>query len=99
GGDINEFSFAIPTKYFNFLPEKIKSGGNIDIYNEKRIVISQIGFTPIVGLCDSGILASNTLYNINLFDDSYNIKYILSILTSKLLKSYWLSKYSDGKKL
>jgi len=99
GGDINEFSFAIPTKYFNFLPEKIKSGGNIDIYNEKRIVISQIGFTPIVGLCDSGILASNTLYNINLIDDSYNINYILSILTSKLLKSYWLSKYSDGKKL
>jgi hypothetical protein len=99
GGDINEFSFAIPTKYFNFLPEKIKSGGNIDIYNEKRIVISQIGFTPIVGLCDSGILASNTLYNINLLNDSYNINYLLAILTSKLLKSYWLSKYSDGKKL
>lgn len=99
GGDINEFSFATPSKYFNFLPEKIKSGGNYNIYKEKRIVISQIGLTPIVGICESGILASNTLYNINITDNSYNINYLLCILASKLLKSYWISKYSDGKKL
>lgn len=99
GGDIKEFSCSIPNKFFDFRPEKIKSGGDFKIYNERRIVISQIGFTPIVGICDSGILASNTLYNINLFDQSYNLNYLLSILTSKLLKNYWISKFSDGKKL
>lgn len=99
GGDINEFSFAQPTKYFNFLPKNIKSGGNINVYREKRIVISQIGFTPIVGLCDAGNLASNTLYNINLTDNSYNLNYLLCILNSNLLKCYWIAKYSDGKKL
>lgn len=99
GGDIKEFSYSIPNKFFDFRPEKIKSGGDFKIYNERRIVISQIGFTPIVGICDSGILASNTLYNINQFDQSYNLNYLLSILTSKLLKNYWISKFSDGKKL
>lgn len=99
GGDIREFSFAQSTKYFNFLPENIKSGGNKKVYNEKRIVISQIGFTPIVGICDAGNLASNTLYNINLINDFYDLYYLLCILNSNLLKKYWISKYSDGKKL
>ena len=99
GGDINKFSYATPNKYLNYLPEKIKSGGNYDVYSEKRIVISQIGLTPIVGLCESNILASNTLYNINLKDRIYSLNYLLCILNSKLLKSYWISKYSDGKKL
>ena len=99
GGDINKFSYATPNKYLNYLPEKIKSGGNYDVYSEKRIVISQIGLTPIVGLCESNILGSNTLYNINLKDKTYSLNYLLCILNSKLLKSYWISKYSDGKKL
>ncbi|MEZ4797288.1 MAG: TaqI-like C-terminal specificity domain-containing protein [Flavobacteriaceae bacterium] len=100
GGDINSFSYSLPTKYFNFLPEKIKSGGNFNVYNEKRIVISQIGFTPIVGICEKGILGSNTLYNINLKPNSkFNLYFLLSILNSSLLKAYWVSKYSDGKKL
>lgn len=100
GGDINSFSYSIPTKYFNFLPEKIKSGGNYNIYNEKRIVISQIGFSPIVGICEKGILGSNTLYNINLKPNTkFNLNYLLSILNSNVLRAYWISKYSDGKKL
>ena len=81
GGDINSFSYSLPTKYFNFLPEKIKSGGNYKVYNEKRIVISQIGFTPIVGVCEKGILGSNTLYNINLKPNSkFHLNFLLSIL-------------------
>jgi hypothetical protein len=99
GGDIHSFAFSTHSKYFNFLPERIKSGGDFNVYNEKRIVISQIGATPIVGICEKGILSSNTLYNINLKDKSYNLNYLLCILTSRLLKSYWISKYSDGKKL
>ena len=100
GGDINSFSYSLPTKYFNFLPEKIKSGGNFNVYNEKRIVISQIGFTPIVGICEKGILGSNTLYNINLKPNSkFHLYFLLSILNSSLIKAYWVSKYSDGKKL
>lgn len=99
GGDIHPYTFAIPTKYFNFKDENIKSGGDWNVYNQDRIVIRQIGQTPIVGLCSKGILASNTLYSIYPKDTQYNLMYLLCILNSSLIKKYWLSKYSDGKQL
>ena len=62
--------------------------------------MSQIGFSPIVGVCEKGILGSNTLYNINLIKGSpFDINFLLCILNSSLIKAYWISKYSDGKKL
>ncbi|MFD2551691.1 Eco57I restriction-modification methylase domain-containing protein [Bizionia sediminis] len=99
GGDIFRYKYSIPVKYFNFLPENIKSGGDFDVYKKKRIVIRQIGKTPIVGLCKPNIVTSNTLYNIYLKDQYYDLDYIFGILNSKLLEYYWLFKYSDGKQL
>ncbi len=99
GGDVFPYQYSLPTKFFNFSDYNIKSGGNYDVYSEERIVVRQIGKTPIVGLCKKDILASNTLYNLNLKNKSFNIKYILAILNSNTIKCYWLSKYSDGKQL
>ncbi len=99
GGDIFPYQYAIPEKFFNFIDENIKSGGDYNVYKEDRIVIRQIGLTPIVGLCKKNILASNTLYNINLKTNNFNLKYILTILNSNTIKKYWLSMYSDGKQL
>ncbi|MCD4711684.1 MAG: N-6 DNA methylase, partial [Clostridiales bacterium] len=99
GGDIFPYQYSIPTKYFNFIDDNIKSGGDYKVYNEERIVIRQIGKFPIVGMCKKGILSSNTLYNINLNNSDFDLKYVLPILNSSLIKSYWISMYSDGKKL
>jgi len=99
GGDIFPYKFSIPSKFFNFIEDNIKSGGDYKVYNEERIVIRQIGQTPIVGLCDKNILGSNTLYNINLTNSEYSLKYILAVLNSKLIKKYWISMYSDSKQL
>lgn len=99
GGDIFPYIYSVPIKYFNYREERIKSGGDFNVYKEERIVIRQIGITPIVGLCKGGILGSNTLYNINLRDKNYDLKYLLCVLNSKLIKEYWLAIYSDGKQL
>jgi len=99
GGDIFPYQYSKPKKFFNFIEGNIKSGGDYNIYKEERIVIRQIGLTPIVGLCKGGVVASNTLYNINLKDKDYDLKYVLSILNSNLIKKYWLSLYSDSKQL
>ena len=42
GEDVLPFSYSIPKKYFNFIPENIKSGGDWKIYQKDRIVIRQI---------------------------------------------------------
>ena len=99
GGDIFPYSYSLPTKFFRFLEENIKSGGNYEVYAEERIVIRQIGLTPVVGLCRKEIVASNTLYNLNIKDNDFDINYILCVLNSTTIKHYWLSKYSDGKQL
>ena len=99
GADVVRFQYSIPNKYFNYLFENIKSGGDLNVYSQDRIVISQIGQSPKVGFCEKGILTSNTIYNLFLKDSRFSLKYILAILNSQLIKSYWLSKYNDNKDL
>ncbi len=99
GGDIFAYQYATPNKYFNFVEQNIKSGGDFNVYKDERIVIRQIGQVPIVGLCKGNILGSNTLYNINLNNDNYYLKYVLVVLNSKLIKNHWESMYSDSKQL
>lgn len=99
GADIKNRSYAVPNKYFDFRKDMIKSGGDYNVYNRTRLVIRQIGVTPIVGVCEKGILTSNTLYNVFEKNDKSNLMYILGILTSNFIKYYWLSNYYDKKQL
>lgn len=66
GADISRYKYSEANKFFNYLPENIKSGGDWNIYNQERIVVSQIGQFPKVGFCEAGILTSNTIYNLYL---------------------------------
>ena len=99
GGDIFPYSYAIPTKYFNYIESNIKSGGDWNVYKQDRIVVRQIGQIPIVGMCKKNILASNTLYSIFPKTTEYHLNYILCLLNSSMIKKYWISKYSDSKQL
>lgn len=99
GADIIRYQYSTPKKFFNYLPEKIKSGGDWNVYNQQRIVISQIGQFPKVGFCTSEILTSNTIYNLYLTTPDFHLKYVFALLNSKLIKSYWMFKYNDNKDL
>ena len=99
GSEINRYEFSTPNKFFNFISKNIKSGGDFKVYERKRIVVRQIGKTPIIGICEPNIVTSNTLYNLYLKNENYSLLYILCVLNSKLIKKYWLSNYSDSKQL
>ncbi|WP_309607761.1 Eco57I restriction-modification methylase domain-containing protein [Flavobacterium sp.] len=99
GAEINRYELSNPNKYFNFIPTNIKSGGDYGVYSKLRIVVRQIGQTPIIGICEPNIVTSNTLYNLYLTDKNYSLKYVLAIFNSRLIKKYWLSNYSDSKQL
>ncbi len=99
GEDIHPFIYAEPKKFFDYKPENIKSGGDWNVYQQERIVVRQIGNTPVVGLCRGRILTSNTLYSIWTKNKDYSLRYLLCILTSKFLSHYWIAKYSDNKGL
>ena len=99
GGDVFERQISVANFYFNFKPEDIKSGGDWEIYKKDRIVIRQIGKVPEVGFCQSGILTSNTIYNLYLTDESFGLKFVLAVLSSGFIKEFWLENFSDNKQL
>lgn len=99
GAEINRYELSNPNKHFNFIPTNIKSGGDYSVYSKLRIVVRQIGQTPIIGICEPNIVTSNTLYNLYLTNENYSLKYVLAIFNSRLIKKYWLSNYSDSKQL
>ncbi|MBS5870512.1 MAG: N-6 DNA methylase [Fusobacterium periodonticum] len=99
GANVFRYQFSKYNQYFNFIDDNIKSGGDYKVYEKERIVIRQIGKTPIIGYCEANILTSNTIYNIFSITDKFNLKYIFTLLNSKLLKKYWEYKYNDNKNL
>lgn len=99
GAEINRYELSKPNKFIHFISTNIKSGGDFTVYERLRIVVRQIGQTPIIGLCEPNIVTSNTLYNLYMKNENYSLKYILAILNSRVIKKYWLSNYSDSKQL
>ena len=102
GKDVSRYYLENASLYFLNEPEKVKAGGswNMDIHHSKKIVVRQVGNPePIFAYDKYGYATLNTMYSIVLTEKEYSYYYILSILNSKLIKSYFLSKYSDGKQL
>jgi len=98
GTNIEPYSLKEVIEYVNFIPNAIKSGGKEFIYLKDRICIRQIGKTPIATYVNSGIFTLNTIYNVYVRDNKkINLKYVLGILNSKLLKFYWINKNFDHK--
>ena len=102
GKDISRYYLAPSTLYFLNLPSQVKAGGSWDmnIHHSKKIVVRQIGAPePIFAFDKYGYATLNTMYSIKLTDDNFSYSYLLAILCSRLIKEWWLSKYSDNKDL
>ena len=97
GGNIFRYLISEFKEYLDYRPENIKSGGDSDVYRKRRIVVRQIGRYPEGSICPDGLLTLNTIYNIYLTSNDFDIKYILALLNSKLVKFYWLKKFYDNK--
>jgi type I restriction-modification system DNA methylase subunit len=102
GKDINRYYLERSSLFFLNNPNKVKAGGswNMDIHHSKKIVVRQVGNPePIFAFDSFGYATLNTMYSIVLNNENINYYYLLTILNSRLIKSYFLSKHSDGKQL
>lgn len=72
----------------------------MDIHHSKKIVVRQIGAPePIFALDIYGYASLNTMYNILLTANNYDIHYILGILNSAFIRKFWLNNFADNKQL
>lgn len=102
GKDINRYFLQNSSLYFKNNPEIVKAGGSWDmnVHKSKKIVVRQVGNPePIFAYDSFGFASLNTMYNIVVMNKGFSIFYVLAILNSQLIKSYWLSKYNDNKDL
>ncbi|MFN8436404.1 MAG: TaqI-like C-terminal specificity domain-containing protein [Cytophagales bacterium] len=97
GTNVTRYNLKKNIEYVEFTPEAIKSGGNKDVYKKDRILIRQIGKFPEGCYCPPDIYTLNTIYNIFINDKSYDIKYVLALINSKLIQAYWLRTNFDNK--
>lgn len=80
-------------------PEAIKSGGKLSVYESERIGVRQIGRFPIASLLPGGWYSLNTIYNIYLTREvPFDLKFILGVLSSRMLQWYWELRFYDQKK-
>ena len=102
GKNISRYFLSKANLYFYNNPIEVKAGGswNMKLHKSKKIVVRQVGNPePVFAYDDKKIPSLNTMYNIVNIDKNFDDFYILSILNSKLMKKYWLSKYNDNKDL
>lgn len=74
-----------------------KAGGCWDDAKQNaanKIVCKQVGIFPTYGLDEHGFQCLNTMFMVNVFDES-RVHYVLGILNSSLLKFIWLKRFYD----
>ncbi len=98
GGNIDRYTLKPVKEYVMFLPSAIKSGGSERIYQQDRLCTRQIGNYPLVTFVEAGIFALNTIYNIYKTHEQTNLKFILGIINSKVVRYFWKKINFDEKK-
>jgi len=97
GKDINTYRLNwrnVFVHYGNWLHRKRDE----KFFLNPKILIRQIGKTPIATYDESDYYSLNTIYNIISISD-YSLKFILAIINSNLGKWFWLKENSDFKTL
>lgn len=93
GENIEAYKLKPACEFVYFIPSAIKSGGKDEVYKKERMCVRQIGFYPIATLVPANIFTLNTVYNLYLKDTCIlNLKFLLGIINSKLVKYFWKKK-------
>jgi len=101
GEDIQRYCLTPKQRYVKFVPSAIKSGGEPEVHFAKeKIIVLQIGSEPKGTLDTNKSCTLNTIYNlIPKKLGKYNIKYLLGLINSRVIGSFWRMRFYDRKQL
>jgi hypothetical protein len=98
GANITRYSLNPPIESVCTKNGAIKSGGDLDVYENDRIGVRQIGRSPIATLLPGGWYSLNTIYNVYFTENTkYDLRFILALMNSGALAEYWRVVNSDLK--
>jgi len=97
GKEINSYQLNWVKRYVQY-GDMLHRKRNEKYFLNPKILIRQIGNTPIATYDDSNYYTLNTIYNL-INKGSFSLKYILAIINSKPGKWFWNKTNSDFKSL
>ncbi len=97
GKDINRYSFEWAGKYVQYIREELQRPRDENIFLAKeKLIMQRIGGILITAYDDSQFYTFNSVNNILLKNDKeLNLKYLLALLNSKLLRFYYITRFTN----
>ena len=90
GSEIGRYSLEYDGHFINIEPKLLWGGGwDPDVVLKDKIIMRQTGDSIYATFDDNKYYHLNNCHSIVLTDESYNLKYILSLLNSKLMNHYY----------
>ena len=110
GKDILKYGLNFNNNWVNYQPEKMKKievergGGGLrlrvrEIFESIKILTRQTADTIIATIDTDKYFYSNTLHGTIIKDENYDIKFVLALLNSNVLKYYYRQTTSEGGKV
>jgi type II restriction/modification system DNA methylase subunit YeeA len=98
GADFNRYYMIFGNTYLNYSNPKIHRPRKKEIFEVEKLLLRQTGSYPIVTIDTDHYYTLDTVHNGILIDDKFNLKYIMLILNSNLIKYiYGLMINEEGK--
>lgn len=97
GKDINRYSYQWSGKYIRYIREELQRPRDEIIFlSPEKLIMQRIGGVLITAYDNKNFYTFNSINNLLLKQNiKYGIKYILAILNSKLLKFYYISRFTN----
>ncbi|MBW8040750.1 MAG: N-6 DNA methylase [Planctomycetes bacterium] len=101
GKDIARYHFTYSGKYINYVRQKLLRPRNEAIFlSPEKLVMQRIGGILVTAYDDRQYYTFNSVNNILLKTGSkYSLKYILGIIDSKLMRLYYITKFTNRSSL
>jgi hypothetical protein len=110
GKDISKYELNFNNNWVNYQPEEMmkievkRGGGGLrlrvrEIFEAPKILTRQTADSIIGTLDVNNYFYSNTIHGTVIKDNNYNIKFILSLLNSNVIKYYYRQTTSEGGKV
>jgi type I restriction-modification system DNA methylase subunit len=96
GKNIERYGLSGFKGYLNYDPSKLLRSRSKDIFEAKeKLIMQMINIKFVVYFDNDQLYNLGTTYAITKKSDSTNLKYILTILNSKLMEFYYLKKFTN----
>lgn len=99
GSDFNGFSLNWNGLFVIYDTTKLHRPRKKEIFETDKIVLRQTGSYPIASYDDKGFYSLDTVHNGILKDKNYNLKYLLCLINSKLLRFLYDQNINESGKL